>query len=155
MVCRCRRTSVLMVLAVSSACLFMLPLSLLLLYTAPCCSKSCSSHTCSIRTPRVQQHPQVWPEKTKFQGGSLQQFQHCNCTNLLVASLATSCNRLSLPSGAENVTLWKLHKLHDSKGKSLHIGAVCCLSSWPKIPSASRAVLKGFMHKSVRPFLSK
>lgn len=123
--------------------------------TAPCCSKSCSSHTCSIRTPRVQQHPQVWPEKTKFQGGSLQQFQHCNCTNLLVASLATSCNRLSLPPGAENVILWKLHKLHVSKGKSLHIGAVCCLSSWPKIPSASRAVLKGFTHKSVRPFLSK
>lgn len=30
---------------------------------------------------------------------------------------------------------------------------LCCLYSWPKLPSASRAALKGFMHKPVKLFI--
>lgn len=144
----------LLVLAVSSACIFMLPLSLLLLYSSLLLKELQLSYLQHQDTQGTATSSGLARENqvSRRQPATIPALQ---LHKLLAASLATSCNRLSLPSGAENVTLWKLHKLHDSKGKSLHIGAVCCLSSWPKIPSASRAVLKGFMHKSVRPFLSK
>lgn len=78
---------------------------------APCCSEELQLSSLQPRAPRSSGHPvssnilRSGQSKTSCKYATCWEFQRCNCTNLLVASLATSYSYLSLPPQAENFSL--------------------------------------------------